>query len=208
MPGFVSRMIKAILFDLGGVLVELRGEAHVLPLIRGGMTREQLWQRWSASPAVRAHETGRIVAGEFAARIIRELDLNTTPEEFLRGFREWIVGPFAETPALIRDAAAHHITALLTNTSALHWPIIETMDIVPHMHHVVASHQVEQIKPDCAFFEHALDCIGVGADESMFFDDSALNVAAARELGIHAYQVDGANAARMILIAKGLIRGD
>lgn len=198
-------MIKALLFDLGGVLVELRGEAHVLPLIRGGMTREQLWRQWSASPAVRAHETGRIGAEEFSERIVGELDLNTTPSEFLRGFRDWIVGPFAETPALIRDAAARHTTALLTNTSALHWPIIETMGIVPHMHHVVASYQVERIKPDREFFEHALDCIGVGADECMFFDDSALNVAAAQALGIHAHRVDGAAGARQMLRAYDLL---
>lgn len=198
-------MIRAILFDLGGVLVELRGESHVLPLIRGGMTREELWRRWSASPAVRAHETGRIGADEFAVQIVRELDLMTTPDEFLRGFRQWIVGPFAETPALIAAAAARHTTALLTNTSALHWPVIEAMGIVPHMHHVVASYQVQRIKPDREFFVHALERIGVGAEESVFFDDSALNVAAARAVGMRAHRVDGAHAARRILADSGLI---
>jgi glucose-1-phosphatase len=191
--------IKAVLFDLGGVLVALRGEEHVRSLLGANLSRERFWQLWAHSPAVRAHETGKISADQFAQEIVAELGIDVAPAIFLRDFRDWIVGPFPETPALIRDAALRFTTALLTNTSALHWPTIESLDILPHMHHVHASFQVGLIKPDRNYFDTALEKVGCAADEALFFDDSAVNIVAATALGIHAHRVDSAAEAHVIL---------
>jgi HAD superfamily hydrolase (TIGR01509 family) len=197
--------IKAVLFDLGGVLAELRGEAHLLPLVGHRMTREQLWAHWSRSPAVRAHETGKVSATRFAELIVQELGLETPPQEFLHGFRDWIVGPFAETHDLIRDVAARHTTALVSNTSALHWSVIESLGVLPHMHHVFASFQIGHIKPDHDYFRFVLAQMALEPPQAVFLDDSPLNVAAARNLGLHAYQVTSAAAARQCLVALGLL---
>lgn len=197
--------IKAVLFDFGGVLAELRAEAHLLPLVSPRLTREEMWALWSASPAVRAHETGRIAADEFAERIVGELDIAVTPQSFLAGFRDWIVGPFAETQDLVRDVAARRTTALVSNTSAFHWPVIESFGVLPHMHHVFASYQIGRIKPDREYFEYVLAQMGVAAEEAAFFDDSPLNVAAARGLGIHGFQVEGARATREHLTRIGVL---
>ena len=200
-----ARGIKAVLFDFGGVLAELRAEAHLLPLVKEHMTREQMWTAWSHSPTVRAHETGRISAEEFSKLIVVELGIAVSPEDFLTGFHDWIVGPFAETPALIRDVALRHTTALLTNTCALHWPIINSLGIIPHMHHVFASWQIGYIKPDADYFEYVLDQMNIAANEAVFFDDSPLNVAAARKLGLNGYRVQNAAQIRQQLITLGLL---
>jgi HAD superfamily hydrolase (TIGR01509 family) len=200
-----ARGIRAVLFDLGGVLVELRGEAQLLPLVNHRLSREQMWAKWSDSPAVRAHETGKISAGQFSEQIIAELELEVGPEDFLAGFGEWIVGPFAETHKLIRDVASRHTTALVTNTSALHWPVIESLGVLPHMHHVFASHRIGRIKPDRAFFDFVLEQMDIAPREAVFFDDSPLNIAAARALGLHAYRVEGAAQARRQLMRLGLL---
>ena len=192
--------IKAVLFDFGGVLAELRGEAHLLGLLKQGMTGEQMWATWSRSPAVRAHESGHICAEEFSQRIVDELALTVAPHEFLDGFRDWVVGPFADTHALIRDVAARHTTALVTNTSAVHWPAIESLGVLPHMHHVFASYQIGRIKPDREYYEYVLAEMALLPHEAVFLDDSPINVAAARALGMHARRVVGAQAARRELV--------
>ena len=200
-----SSGIKAVLFDFGGVLAELRAEAHLLPLIGHRLSREEMWACWGRSPAVRAHETGRISAAQFSEQIVTELKLDVAPVEFLAGFRDWIVGPFAETHDLIRDVAVRHTTALVTNTSALHWPVIEALDVLPYMHHVFASFQIGRIKPDHDYFDHVIGHLGIAPAEVVFFDDSPLNVAAARELGLNAYQVEGAAAVRQQLTILGML---
>ncbi len=197
--------IKAVLFDFGGVLAELRAEAHLLPLVGNRLTREEMWALWSVSPAVRAHETGTISAAQFAERIVEELALEIGPQEFLAGFREWVVGPYAETHDLIRNVAACYTTALVSNTSALHWPVIESLGVLPYMHHVFASYQIGRIKPDRAYFEFVLEQMGVAPREAVFFDDSPLNVAAARGMGLHAYRVDGAADVRQQMTMLGLL---
>jgi hypothetical protein len=53
-----ERRIDAILFDLGGVLVELSGIGQMLSWSRGIRDTTELWQRWLHSPAVRRFETG------------------------------------------------------------------------------------------------------------------------------------------------------
>ena len=197
--------IKAVLFDFGGVLAELRAEAHLLPLVQPRLTREKLWALWSDSPAVRAHETGKVSAEQFAEQIVGELSLEIGPQVFLAGFRQWIVGPFSETHELIREVALRHTTALLTNTSALHWPVIQSLDVLPHMHHVFASYQIGLIKPDRDYFDFALEQMCIAPREAVFFDDSPLNVAAARDLGIHGYRVEGAAQVRQRLTLLGLL---
>lgn len=197
--------IKAVLFDFGGVLAQLRGEAQLLSLFGSRFTQSEMWAMWSASPAVRAHETGAITTGDFAERFVAELALDVSPDDFLAGFREWIVGPFAGTPALVRDVAARHTTALVSNTSAVHWPVIESTGVLAHMHHVFASFQIGRIKPDHDYFEHVLDQMRLAPAEAVFLDDSAINVAAAQELGIPAYRVEGADQARAQLVSLGLI---
>ncbi len=203
MPG--ASGIKAVLFDFGGVLAELRAETHLRGLLKQGMTGEQMWAAWSHSPAVRAHESGHISAEEFSRRIVDELELTIPPREFLDGFREWIIGPFADTHALIRDVAARHTTALVTNTSAVHWPVIESMGVLPHMHHVFASYQIGRIKPDREYFEFVLTEMGLLPGEAVFLDDGAINVAAARELGIHARRAEGAANARRELVLLDIL---
>ena len=197
--------IKAILFDFGGVLAELRGEAHLLRLVNDRLSREEMWTRWSHSPAVRAHETGKISPEEFAVRIVDELALAVSPQVFLSGFSDWIVGTFPETDALLSDVAARYTTALLTNTCALHRPVIESLGVLPHMHHVFASYEIGLIKPDHDYFAHVLGKMNIAPAEAVFFDDSPLNVAAAKQLGLHAVRVDGAAQVRRELTRLGLL---
>ncbi|MBK7792075.1 MAG: hypothetical protein IPJ62_05835 [Betaproteobacteria bacterium] len=48
----------AILFDLGGVLIELAGVERMLSWCPGVATTDELWRLWLHSPAVRRCETG------------------------------------------------------------------------------------------------------------------------------------------------------
>ena len=68
-------MKRAVLLDMGGVLVELGGEKPFLELLGGTHTRESMWQMWLQSPAVRAHETGRLDTRGFAEAAVAEFGL-------------------------------------------------------------------------------------------------------------------------------------
>ncbi len=202
-----GRGIRAVFFDLGGVLVELGGEEHFMRMLGGRVDLEAMWRIWLHSPAVRRHETGRIGAEEFARAAVEEFGLGVGPEEFLAGFRGWIREPFAGAHALLDEVSSRYRTGLLTNTSEYHWTVIAGLGITERVHHVVASHQVGLVKPDRAFYEHALAEAGVAAREALFLDDNALNVEGARACGLEAERVRGADEARAALVGRGLLEG-
>lgn len=198
---------RAVLLDMGGVLVELGGEKSFLDMIGGGIEAGEMWRRWLASPAVRAHETGRMGTSEFAEAAVREFGLSLAPEEFLGHFRSWLLGPYDGVHDLLDELAARHRTAILTNISAVHWPIAQGYGIFERVERVIASHQVGAIKPDRDFFEIALAELGTTTEEAVFIDDNIVNVEGARAAGLEAHVARGIGETRDCLRALGLLPG-
>jgi glucose-1-phosphatase len=180
---------KAILFDLGGVLCELRGEAHMLKLLGGSHTREQMWCAWLASPAVRAHESGNLSETEFAHQVVAEFDLDITP-----GALE-----------LLSLTKARYQTALLSNIGSAHWPRVEAMDLLPHIHHAFPSFKLGAVKPDREYFLRALNVMNISPAEAIFFDDNQINCDGAIDFGITAYCTRGVDETRSKLVELGLL---
>lgn len=51
-----------------------------------------------------------------------------------------------------------------------------------------ASYQLKMTKPSREIFEHVLRTAGIKAEETLFVDDGAKNVATAKSMGFHVYQ--------------------
>jgi putative hydrolase of the HAD superfamily len=60
---------------------------------------------------------------------------------------------------------------------------------------VVESARVGFRKPEPAFYEHALELLGVGADETVLLDDLGVNLKPARAMGMTTIKVVDADAA-------------
>jgi putative hydrolase of the HAD superfamily len=197
--------MRAVLLDMGGVLVELGGERPFLEMIGGGIGADEMWRRWLASPAVRAHETGRLETRAFAEEAVREFGLSVGPAEFLDHFTGWLRGPYEGAHDLLEALVARHRTAILTNISAVHWAVAQSYGLFERVHRVVASHHVGAIKPDREFFEIALSQTGAGAADAVFFDDNVVNVEGARACGIEAHVVRGLGETRRKLAELELL---
>lgn len=198
-------MTRTVLLDMGGVLVELGGEQPFLDMVGGGIAPEEMWRRWLASPSVRAHETGRLDSTTFAEEAVREFGLTVGPGEFLEHFTGWLAGPFEGAHDLLDELAARHRTAILTNISAVHWPIAAGYGLFEKVERVVASYRVGAIKPDRDFFEIALAELGALASEAVFFDDNIVNVEGARACGIEAHVVRGLKETRARLVELDIL---
>src|ERR1700728_127406 len=74
---------RVLLFDVGGVLVQLSGIEMMLDWLGNTMTAEQFWHLWLRSEAVRKFETGRIEAAEFATAVTRDFGIAIEPQRFL-----------------------------------------------------------------------------------------------------------------------------
>ena len=64
----------------------------------------------------------------------------------------------------------------------------------------VFSARARMVKPDAVIFQHALQQFGASASDSVFVDDHAPNIEAARAVGLHGVLfVDAAQACRRLL---------
>lgn len=81
----------------------------------------------------------------------------------------------------------------LTNWSAETFPLIrDTYPVFGEFDGIVVSGEEHLLKPDAAIYRCLIDRYGLQAEESIFIDDNAANVEAARGVGMKALQFESA----------------
>jgi HAD superfamily hydrolase (TIGR01509 family) len=200
--------VRVLLFDVGGVLVQLSGVDTMLEWMGNVVTADELWPMWLQSASVRKFETGQIDAHEFADRVISEFGLAVEPQRFLESFTGWPTGLYPGTMEMLERIPRSYRRALLSNSNALHWPkVLNDMGLGLAFDSHFVSHLTGRIKPDSDAFEHVVDSLGCLPGEVLFLDDNSLNVEAARGMGMHAIRVLGASEALRALTDLGIIDG-
>lgn len=185
-------MIEVILFDLGGVLVELTGVPIMLEWTNHRYDEATLWEAWLNSPAVRSFEKGYSTAEQFADGLIKEMDLPVGRAEFIDRFRAWPKGLFPGVSNLLERLKDTYTLACLSNSNGLHWPILmKEMGLEKMFQYRFASHLIKKVKPDRESFEYVLQYLGCQASSVLFLDDNVINVNSAKKMGMIAYTVAG-----------------
>jgi len=198
--------IRVLLFDVGGVLVQLSGVETMLEWLGKTVTADELWRRWLQSVPVRQFETGQITARQFAVDVTLEFGLRVEPERFLESFIEWPTGLYPGTLEMLALIPRSYQRAVLSNSNALHWPrVMGDMGLGPAFDRHFVSHLTGRIKPDADAFEHVVDSLGCMPAQVLFLDDNSLNIEAAQSFGMHAIRVRGVNEAQRVLTELGII---
>jgi putative hydrolase of the HAD superfamily len=198
--------VRLLLFDVGGVLVQLSGIDIMLGWLGNTLTADDLWRLWLRSDAVRKFETGRIDASEFAVSVTAEFGLAIEPQRFLESFTHWPIGLYPGTLEMLARIPASYQRAVLSNSNALHWPrMLGDMRLGAVFDNHFASHLTGRIKPDADAFEHVLSSLGCPPEQVLFLDDNLLNVEAARAIGMHAARACGPAEAQLVLTDFGII---
>jgi putative hydrolase of the HAD superfamily len=196
---------RVVLFDLGGVLVELSGLA-AMRAWAGEARDEDVWRRWLACPWVRRFERGQCSPEEFAAGVVLEWRLPVSPTQYLESFRVWPRGLLPGARELVEAIAPGLRRACLSNSNDLHWPRKrDEMGLGALLDEHFVSHRIGHVKPDPEIYEHVIAALGVDPAEILFLDDNQPNVDGALEAGLDAVRAVGVEGARRVLEARGLL---
>jgi putative hydrolase of the HAD superfamily len=201
----VAEPIDLVLFDLGGVLIDVPGVQAMLELT-GIASEDDLWRRWLMSQWVRRFESGRCTEAEFAHGVVTEWQLDLSPAAFLDAFRNWPNGPLRGAEQLVTETNARVRTGCFSNTNALHWDDhISTWPLMDLFDHLFLSFEMGMLKPDVAAFTQVAASLPVPAERVLFLDDNALNVAGAAAAGFATARAVGVDAARERLVEVGVL---
>ena len=180
--------IKAIIWDLGGVLVrtgDLQPRDHIAA--RFGMTRWELSRLVFGHLDDRGPQIGAISLDQHWEYVRSTLGISL--DEIPEFRREFFAGDVLDKDLAdyVRALKLNYRTALLSNALAnLRKLLEEEWFIDDAFDQIVISAEVSLVKPDPAIYQLTLDKLEVNADEAVFIDDYDRNVFAAQALGIQA----------------------
>jgi HAD superfamily hydrolase (TIGR01509 family) len=203
MPRGTVNRPPVLMFDLGGVLVEVAVFGALKSMLGEAVDDDVIRERWLQSPAVRSFELGRVSPAVFASQFLNEWQLPLTPQAFLKDFGTWVKGPYDGAEELIAHLRTEHHVSCLSNCNEVHWtkmaPLLGCFDSA------FSSHLLGAIKPDQGAFERVMNELHVVPGQLWFFDDSLSNVQATERLGIRAFLVRGIADTQSVLRSEGLI---
>jgi putative hydrolase of the HAD superfamily len=203
-----STQTRAVLFDLGGVVVEIDfGRAFAHWQARSRLPAEHLRERFGADEPYEQHETGAIDSQAYFAHLREHLQLEADSAFIHEGWNSIFVAEIPETVRMLQAIRSRVRCYALSNTNAVHLAHMqrEFPQVLSQFEKVFVSHEIGHRKPNPHAFDHVVREIGVAPGEILFFDDLAENVQAARECGLQAVQVHGPADVREALQARGLL---
>jgi epoxide hydrolase-like predicted phosphatase len=189
--------IKAVIFDLGGVLVrtefpEVRHQLELQLNLQPGTMDRAIWgsKEWELA------QTGALSYEEYWKRVGATLGL-ATPQEIRDFRRQYFSGDRVdpELVSLIEALRPRYKIGLLSNAPDRLGAWLENDWGIKHLFDaIVYSAQVGMVKPDERMFRLILDQLAVQPSEALLIDDYPRNVEAALALGLEAIRFTGTEA--------------
>ncbi|SCC53809.1 glucose-1-phosphatase [Kosakonia oryziphila] len=176
------------IFDLGNVIVDIDFNR-----VLGA------WSNFSRVPlatlkrsfimgeAFHQHERGEISDEDFAKALCEEMEMPLSYEQFSTGWQAVFVALRSDVIEIMHKLRVQgHRVVVLSNTNRLHttyWPE-QYPEIQAAADHIYLSQEMGMRKPEARIYQQVLSLEGFSADDAVFFDDNADNIAGAEQLGI------------------------
>lgn len=200
-------MPHAVIFDLGGVLIDWDPRY----LYRKLLDDEAAVEHFLATICTPAWNEQQD-AGRPWPEAIAELSAQW-PEEapliaaYYDRWIEMIAGPLDDTVEVLAALRGRGVPLFaLTNWSAETFPyVVNRYDFLDWFEGIVVSGEEKVKKPDRRIYHVLLDRYGLAAPDAVFIDDNPANVVAARDVGLHGLAFTTAPALRQDLETIGLL---
>ena len=183
--------IKNLLFDQGGVIVDIERGRCLEELRRLGMEApERFVGLYKQDGPFFALENGDITLDEFHDELRPLMPSGVTNEQMDYAFSSFIVGIPLHRLQALRQLRKRYKTYILSNTNPLMFEGViarnfaqEGLDVNAYFDGVTVSYLAHSNKPDRKIFDYAIATMGIVPEETLFFDDGQENLDAASRLG-------------------------
>lgn len=187
--------IKNIVFDFGGILVDLDRERCISAFENLGVNVRDALGQYTQSGVFSSYEKGDISTEEFCDALrqiagrpeIADRKITDAWDEFLVG----IPSERLDCLAALRD---RYKLYLLSNTNRCHWTLATNdlflyhgLTVDYYFEKIYLSYKMGMLKPESAIFEAAIKDAGIKPAETLFIDDSEANCQTAAKLGLRTF---------------------
>ena len=197
--------IKNIVFDLGGVIVDLNIKSSIMAFAQLGLkpkglsleelSRNGIPKDWEMLPLMHAMDLGEMNPTTFVGILKNECRPGTSDEEIINAFNRIIRLPRHRIEWL-QKLKQHYNLFLLSNIGQLHWD--ETLrqangfglSFEQCFHQMFLSYKLHMVKPDAQIFRHLVSETGIVPQETLYIDDLPDNIEAGKAVGLITQKID------------------
>jgi putative hydrolase of the HAD superfamily len=180
-------VIKALLLDLGNVVVEVDFHRMFRHWARhADVDPRHLHRSWAMDRAYEAHERGEIGFETYAEHLSDRLGIRLPLDLWREGWNQIFVGPYGPVQRRLHEIAGQLPLYAFTNTIPTHeaeWRDRYPEAIEP-FDHVFASSTIGMRKPELDAYRWVADVMDLAPEEILFLDDTRENVDGALSAGL------------------------
>lgn len=189
------KKVKALLFDLGGVIVDLdyKKTANAFENI-GLQNAEKAYSQFNQTDLFNLFETGHISSEEFLAEIQNEITNQVSLSEITKAWNRMIIGFQHSKLEKIKKLSEQVPCYLLSNTNEIHLSYIEQLLQEMGFKHFLNifescyfSHQIGKRKPHKETFEWVLNQMNYDAQDVLFIEDSPQHIEGAKSAKLNTF---------------------
>ena len=181
--------VKAIIFDLGGVIVDLdiNKTRHELALLLG-LEQPELYYSKGHIPLFSDYEVGEITAEAFIDGLLKQSINGTTREQLIDAWNAMLLNIPIKRIKMLERLRIDYRLFILSNTNSIHVERFEKMapgynTLSELFESAYYSHLLGARKPDKAIFDAVIAQEGLDVTSTLFVDDLPANIEAAKLLG-------------------------
>ncbi len=186
-----NNLPKAIIFDLGNVLIDFDHRIAARRLSKfTDNTPEEIFNLFFDSKLTNLFEEGKIQPEDFFLEVKKILHASIGYREFLPIWNEifFLSDKNRQVYRLAKILRQKYKLALLTNINMLHLEYLKSnFSVFDVFHRVLASCELGLTKPDPLIYQKTLNILGLGPEETVYFDDRPELIAAASRLGVRSF---------------------
>ena len=189
--------IRNLMFDLGGVIIDLDRQRCVDALVAlGDSHADELLGLSMQKGEFMKLEEGKISAADFYNEMRRRIGRPVSDNEIANAINELLIGIPVERLRLLRELKQHFKVILLSNTNSIMFDTKiadcfaqEGLSVSHYFDDIFLSYRLKACKPHADIFEKVIAQAQIIPEETLFFDDSQQNLDTAAALGFKTYLV-------------------
>lgn len=201
-----SPRVRAIIFDIGGVLVRMNVSRATNSLAQGlSLTPEEIWSSLQKDPRWQDWQEGRISPRDWHKHVEKRLGGKLSSEQFIEAWNCALDPEPIQDHNFLQKLSNNYRLAVLSNTDPIHVAHLErTYDFFGLFPTRIYSCRVGACKPSLLIYKQALLACRVRAEESIYIDDIARYAQAAEHLGMRSIVFESVEQVRADLRVFGV----
>lgn len=186
--------IKNILFDFGGVICNLNPERCLAEFKKIGCASNIFPNQYSQFSGIfQEIDRGTLSTAGFYEAVRQKSGMSQATDKQIHDAWVSLIEPIpAERFEALKQLKKFHNLYILSNSNEIHWEYIKNHcmyyqgeQVTDWFKQIFLSHVMHLEKPEPEIFQAVIDQAQINANETLFIDDSQLNLDGAKELGIH-----------------------